>query len=108
MRQGRTTPVTNTDHDPPHHSISIFVDQVRVLGDLAPANLRAEPDIRRRRFASPSKAERPEWWRHLMQLSIISGDVSQTTAADLLIRNRARPLAGIGEKLAGRGISVRL
>jgi hypothetical protein len=42
-------------------------------------------------------AEPPEWWRHLMQLSIIYGDIFQTIAADLLIRNRARPLPGIGE-----------
>ncbi|RBP08175.1 CRP-like cAMP-binding protein [Roseiarcus fermentans] len=39
--------------------------------------------------------ERPEWWRHLMQLSIIYGDVSQTVAADLLIRDSERRCAAV-------------
>ncbi len=47
-------------------------------------------------------AERPEWWRHLMQLSIIYGDVSQTIAADLLIRDSERRCAAVLLRLAGR------
>jgi len=39
--------------------------------------------------------DRPEWWRHLMQLSIIYGDVSQTVAADLLIRDSERRCAAV-------------
>jgi hypothetical protein len=35
--------------------------------------------------------ERPGWWRHLIQFSIIYGDVSQTIAADLLIRDSTAP-----------------
>jgi CRP-like cAMP-binding protein len=47
-------------------------------------------------------AERPEWWRHLMQLSIIYGDVSQTIAADLLIRSSERRCAAVLLRLGGR------
>lgn len=47
-------------------------------------------------------AERPEWWRHLMQLSIIYGDVSQTIAADLLIRDSERRCAAVLLRLGGR------
>jgi len=47
-------------------------------------------------------AERPEWWRHLMQLSIIYGDVSQTVAADLLIRDSERRCAAVLLRLGGR------
>ena len=45
--------------------------------------------------------ERPEWWRHLMQLSIIYGDVSQTIAADLLIRDSERRCAAVLLRLGG-------
>lgn len=53
-------------------------------------------------------AKRPEWWRHLMQLSIIYGEVSQTIAADLLIRDSERRCAAVllrlgGLRFAGRG-----
>ena len=47
-------------------------------------------------------AERPEWWQHLMQLSIIYGDVSQTIAADLLIRDSERRCAATLLRLGGR------
>ncbi len=47
-------------------------------------------------------ARRPEWWRHLMQLSIIYGEVSQTIAADLLIRDSERRSAAVLLRLAGR------
>jgi len=47
-------------------------------------------------------AERPEWWRHLMQLSIIYGEVSQTIAADLLIRDSERRCAAVLLRLSGR------
>jgi CRP-like cAMP-binding protein len=47
-------------------------------------------------------AERPEWWRHLIQLSIIYGDVSQTIAADLLIRDSERRCAAVLLRLGGR------
>jgi CRP-like cAMP-binding protein len=47
-------------------------------------------------------AERPEWWRHLMQLPIIYGDVSQTIAADLLIRDSERRCAAVLLRLGGR------
>src|SRR5271166_6157936 len=47
-------------------------------------------------------AEQPEWWRHLMQLSIIYGDVSQTIAADLLIRESERRCAAVLLRLGGR------
>ena len=46
--------------------------------------------------------ERPEWWRHLMQLSIIYGDISQTIAADLLIRDSERRCAATLLRLGGR------
>ena len=45
--------------------------------------------------------ERPEWWRHLMQLSIVYGDVSQTIAADLLIRDSERRCAAVLLRLGG-------
>src|SRR5271166_2168367 len=47
-------------------------------------------------------AKRPEWWRHLMQLSIIYGEVSQTIAADLLIRDSERRCAAVLLRLGGR------
>ena len=46
-------------------------------------------------------AERPEWWRHLMLLSIIYGEVSQTIAADLLIRDSERRCAAVLSKIGG-------
>ena len=46
--------------------------------------------------------KRPEWWRNLMQLSIIYGEVSQTVAADLLIRDSERRLSAVLLRLAGR------
>ncbi len=45
--------------------------------------------------------ERPEWWRHLMQLAIIYGDVSQNVAADLLIRDSERRCAAVLLRLGG-------
>ena len=47
-------------------------------------------------------AERPEWWRHLMQLSITYGEVSQTIAADLQIRDSERRCAAVLLRLGGR------
>jgi len=47
-------------------------------------------------------AERPEWWRHLMQLSVIYGEISQTIAADLLIRDSERRCAAVLLRLTGR------
>ena len=46
-------------------------------------------------------AERPEWWRHLMLLSIIYGEVSQTIAADLLIRDSERRCAAVLSRFGG-------
>ena len=46
--------------------------------------------------------KRPEWWRHLMQLSVIYGELSQTVAADLLIRDSERRLSAVLLRLAGR------
>lgn len=51
--------------------------------------------------------QRPEWWRHLMQLSIIYGDVSQTVAADLLIRDSERRCAAVLLRLSGRRFAGR-
>jgi CRP/FNR family transcriptional regulator, cyclic AMP receptor protein len=50
-------------------------------------------------------ADRPDWWRHLMQLSIIYGDVSQTVAADLLIRDSERRCAAVLLRLGGHRYS---
>ncbi|HZZ23232.1 MAG TPA: Crp/Fnr family transcriptional regulator [Roseiarcus sp.] len=47
-------------------------------------------------------AERPEWWRHLTRLSIIYGDVSQTIAADLMIRDSEQRSAAVLLRLGGR------
>lgn len=47
-------------------------------------------------------AERPEWWRHLMQLAIIYGDISQNVAADLLIHDSERRCAAVLLRLGGR------
>ncbi len=47
-------------------------------------------------------AERPEWWRHFMQLAVIYGDVSQNVAADLLIRDSERRCAAVLLRLGGR------
>lgn len=46
--------------------------------------------------------QRPEWWRLLTQLSIIYGDVSQSVAADLLIRDNERRCAAVLLRLGGR------
>ena len=46
--------------------------------------------------------QRSDWWRHLMQLSIIYGDVSQSIAADLLIRDSERRCAATLLRLGGR------
>ncbi len=46
--------------------------------------------------------ERPEWWRLMMQLAIIYGDISQTVAADLLIRDNERRCAAVLLRLGGR------
>jgi CRP-like cAMP-binding protein len=47
-------------------------------------------------------AERPEWWRFFLQPAIIYGDVSQTVAADLLIRDSERRCAAVLLRMAGR------
>ena len=46
-------------------------------------------------------SERPEWWRFFLQPAIIYGDVSQTVAADLLIRNSERRCAAVLLRLSG-------
>lgn len=46
-------------------------------------------------------AQRPEWWRLLMQLGVIYGDVSQTVAADLLIRDSERRCAAVLLRFGG-------
>ena len=46
--------------------------------------------------------ERPQWWRHLFYLAIVYGDVSQTVAADLLIRDSERRCAAVLLRLGGR------
>ena len=45
--------------------------------------------------------ERPEWWRFFLQPAIIYGDVSQTVAADLLIRDSERRCAAVLLRLSG-------
>jgi CRP/FNR family cyclic AMP-dependent transcriptional regulator len=47
-------------------------------------------------------SERPEWWRFFLQPAIIYGDVSQTVAADLLIRDNERRCAAVLLRMAGR------
>ncbi|MGO8738432.1 Crp/Fnr family transcriptional regulator [Rhodoblastus sp.] len=47
-------------------------------------------------------SERPEWWRFFLQPAIIYGDVSQTVAADLLIRDSERRCAAVLLRMAGR------
>ena len=47
-------------------------------------------------------AECPQWWRWVAQLSIIYGDVSQSVAADLLIRDSERRCAAVLLRLCGR------
>ena len=47
-------------------------------------------------------AERPQWWRCLLQPAIIYGDASQGVAADLLIRDSERRCAAILLRLSGR------
>ncbi len=47
-------------------------------------------------------AERPEWWRLLLQLAIIYGDASQNVAADLLIRDNERRCAAVLLRLGGK------
>ena len=49
--------------------------------------------------------QRPEWWRLLMQLAIVYCDVSQTVAADLLIRDSERRCAAVLLRLGGRRYS---
>ena len=46
--------------------------------------------------------ERPEWWLHFQQLSIVYGDVAVTVAADLLIRDSERRCAAVLLRLGGR------
>jgi len=46
-------------------------------------------------------SERPEWWRFFLQPAIIYGDVSQTVAADLLIRDSERRCAAVLLRLSG-------
>ena len=46
--------------------------------------------------------ERPEWWQYFLQPAIIYGDVSQTVAADLLIRDSERRCAATLLRLSGR------
>ena len=45
---------------------------------------------------------RPEWWQFFLQPAIIYGDVSQTVAADLLIRDSERRCAAVLLRMAGR------
>lgn len=47
-------------------------------------------------------SERPEWWQLFLQPAIIYGDVSQTVAADLLIRDSERRCAAVLLRMAGR------
>jgi len=47
-------------------------------------------------------AERPQWWQYLLQPAIIYGDMSQTVAADLLIRDSERRCAAVLLRLSGR------
>ena len=47
-------------------------------------------------------AERPQWWRYLLQPAIVYGDASQAVAADLLIRDSERRCAAILLRLSGR------
>ena len=46
--------------------------------------------------------QRPVWWRELTRLSIIYGDIAQTVAADLLIRDNERRCAAVLLRLGGR------
>jgi CRP-like cAMP-binding protein len=46
--------------------------------------------------------ERPEWWRHFLQPALTYGDVSNTVAADLLIRDSERRCAAVLLRLSGR------
>ena len=47
-------------------------------------------------------AERPQWWRCLLQPAIVYGDASQGVAADLLIRDSERRCAATLLRLSGR------
>ena len=46
-------------------------------------------------------SDRPEWWQFFLQPAIIYGDVSQTIAADLLIRDSERRCAAVLLRMAG-------
>jgi CRP-like cAMP-binding protein len=47
-------------------------------------------------------AEKPEWWQFFVQPVIIYGDVSQTIAADMLIRDSQRRCVAVLLRLSGR------
>jgi CRP-like cAMP-binding protein len=47
-------------------------------------------------------SQHPHWWQYLLQPAIIYGDVSQTVAADLLIRDSERRCAAVLLRLSGR------
>jgi CRP-like cAMP-binding protein len=46
-------------------------------------------------------AERPEWWRHFLQPSLVYGDLALNIAADLLIRDSERRCAAVLLRLGG-------
>ena len=52
-------------------------------------------------------AEKPEWWQFFLQPAIIYGDVSQTIAADMLIRDSQRRCAAVLLRLSGRRFPAR-
>ena len=45
--------------------------------------------------------ERPEWWKHVVPLAFIYGDLAATVAADLLIRGSERRCAAVMLRLCG-------
>ena len=45
--------------------------------------------------------ERPEWWRHFLQLLMTYGTTATAIAADLMIRNSERRCAAVLARLAG-------
>ena len=50
---------------------------------------------------------RPDWWDHVMPLSIAYGDVASRVAADLLIRNSERRCAAVLLRLSGHHFTNR-
>lgn len=45
--------------------------------------------------------DRPEWWRHMLQLPLKYGDIAATIAADLLIRSTERRCAAVLLRFGG-------